>query len=290
MASQMTEAFTLSELAQILPLSRSTIQSLTRKGVLPSERHGRKTYISRASVEAFLQRCMLLLRPQQQPPQQPIDVAIDDLADARQQQRFVLERPLAGRMLTADATVVEISPQSARIQHDRPLRIGYEGRFSFEIPELQRVWVVRARIVWSRLFSDGYMSGITVIENEQAMHDAVACLERTGAIVPDTTSLQRKQEAHRRKQAARAAMKRVPPSDVTLAHEQAALIRATMESLRRDPVAAQRWYSRARYAVAQESVRRLLPVAGRERDEALAIWEALDRRVDLRAICRIIAA
>jgi excisionase family DNA binding protein len=288
MASSMTEAFTLSELAQILPLSRSTIQSLTRKGVLPAERHGRKTYISRASVEAFLQRCMQLLRPQQQP--QPIDVAIDDVADARQQQRFVLERPLAGRMLTADATVLDISEHGARIQHERPLRIGYEGRFSFEIPELRRVWVVRARIVWSRLSSDGYMSGIAVIENEQAMHDAVACLERTGAIVPDTTSLQRKQEAHRRKQAARAAMKRVPQTDVTQAQEQAALIRATMESLRRDPVAAQRWYSRARYAVAQESIRRLLPIAGRERDEALAIWEALDRRVDLRAICRIIAA
>jgi len=284
-----TEALTLSELAQILPLSRSTIQSLTRKGLLPAERRGRKTYVKRAAVEGFLQRCLQLLRPQQAQPE-PIDVAIDDVAEERQQQRFILTRPLAGRMLTADATIIDVSETGARIQHERPLRIGYAGRFSFEIPELQRVWVVRGRITWSRLSSNGYTSGVAVIENEQAMHDAIACLERIDALVPDTTSLQRKQDAHRRKEAARAAMKRVPQTDLTLAQEQAALIRSTLETLRRDPVAAQRWYSRARYAVAQEPVRRLMPVGGRERDEALAVWEALDRRVDLRAICRIIAA
>lgn len=281
----MTEAFTLSELARILPLSRATIQSLTRKGVLPAEQHGRKTYVSRAAIEAFLLRCIHQLAPQQTQPQD--DVVLEDVDDGRQRQRFTLDRPLAARMITTDATIIDLTEHGARIQHERPLRIGCEGRFSFEIAELKRVWVVRARITWSKLSSGGYMSGVAVIENEQAMHDAIACLERIGATVPDTTSLQRKREARRRKQASRAAMQHLPQTE---AARETLLIRTTMETLRRDPVAAQRWYSRARYALAQESVRRSLPADGRGRDEALAIWEALDRRVDLRAICRIVAA
>jgi hypothetical protein len=117
------------------------------------------------------------------------------------------------------------------------------------------------------------------------MRDAIACLERLDAVEPDRRSLQQKRETRRRKEASRAAMREIPRHDV----EQGDLIRTTMEQLRRDPVAAQRWYSRARYALAQESVRRLLPTRQRERDEALAIWEALSRQVDLRVVCRIVA-
>lgn len=280
----MTEAFTYSELAQILPLSRSAIQSLTRKGLLPAERRGRKTYISRASVEAFLQQCMTRMRPQADE-----DVVVDvDVDDARQHQRYVLQSPLAAKLTATDAKIIDLDERGARIRHERALRIGSEGRFSFELAALQRVWVVRARIVWSKLASGGYVSGLAVIENDHAMRDAIACLDRLGAIVRDDRSLQQKREMTRRKEAARAAMRSVPQSDVEQARQQAEVIRAAMEQLRRDPIAAQRWYSRARYALAQESVRRALPPGLRARDEALAIWEALDRRVDLRAVCRIV--
>lgn len=279
----MSEAFTYSELAEILPLSRATIQSLTRKGVLPAERRGRKTYISRASVEAFLQRCMTLVRPQQE---EVVDVVIDvDVDEARQHRRFLLKTPLAAKLTTTDAKIIDIDEHGVRICHERALRIGSEGRFSFELDGLQRVWVVRARVTWSKLASGGYVSGLVITENDQAMRDAIACLERLDAVEPDRTSLQQKRETRQRKDAARAAMRSVPRQDL----EQGDLIRATMEQLRRDPVAAQRWYSRAHYALAQESVRRLLPTRQRERDESLAIWEALDRRVDLRVVCRIVA-
>jgi hypothetical protein len=191
--------------------------------------------------------------------------------------------------VTTAADVLDISATGMRIHHERPLRIGSEGRLSFEIPGLQRIWVVRARIQWSRLSSGGYLSGVSITDHHDAMAEALACLERLNALEEERESMQHKRDAVQRKQAQRAAMRSAPHVDFAQAEEQAALIRATIEQLRRDPLAAQRWYSRARYALAQESIRRLLPSRGRERDEALAVWEALERRVDLRAVCRIVA-
>lgn len=286
----MPETYTFSELAQILPLSRSTITAMARKGELPAEREGRRVYIRRAAVEAFLQKCILSLRPRHEEPELEIEEEAEGVVDVRHRVRLIPNVVISARFLTAPARVLDIGEHGLRIHHGRALRIGSEGRLSFEIEGLQRIWVVRARIEWSRLSSDGYISGVSITENHEALTEAVACLERLNAVEPDRTSMARKREAQERKGAQREAMRRAPQPELVQAEEQAALIRATMEQLRRDPVAAQRWYSRARYAKASETVRRLLPPHVRERDEVLAIWEALNRRVDLRAVSRIVAS
>jgi len=285
------EAYTFSELAQILSLSRSTIQSLAKKGELPSERRGRHSYVTRSAVEAFLQRCMLSIRTTTEPKKVEVDVEevdVDSELDARGRQRLTPKLPMSARIGGTAATVLDLSDTGLRIHHDRALRIGSEGRLSFEIAGIPRVWVVRVKVEWSRLSAGGYISGIFATEHHDLLTEAIACLRRLDAIEPDCTSLQRKREATLRKEAERMAMRNAPKADIDQAQEQAALIRATMERLRCDPLSAQRWYSRARYALASESVRKLLPARHRERDEALAIWEALGRRVDLRAVCRIV--
>jgi hypothetical protein len=55
-----------------------------------------------------------------------------------------------------------------------------------------------------------------------------------------------------------------------------------------DPTEASRWYARARFAVADEEVRKAAPRGARERDEVLGVWEYLQRRIELKAVASVI--
>ena len=54
-----------------------------------------------------------------------------------------------------------------------------------------------------------------------------------------------------------------------------------------DPVEANRWYSRARFALADEEVRKNAPARGRDREEVLGIWEFLGRRLEIREVAGV---
>ena len=47
------------------------------------------------------------------------------------------------------------------------------------------------------------------------------------------------------------------------------------------------WYSRGRFALSDEHVREIAPQRGREREEALGVWEYLDRQVDLEKVAGV---
>ena len=69
--------------------------------------------------------------------------------------------------------------------------------------------------------------------------------------------------------------------------EVASIIRAH-RLLGSDPVEANRWYTRARFALADETVRKAAPNRARDREEVLGVWEYLDRRVDIRSISGVL--
>ena len=55
-----------------------------------------------------------------------------------------------------------------------------------------------------------------------------------------------------------------------------------------DPAEATRWYARARFAIADDEVRRAAPRGAREREEVVGVWEYLHRRIDLKAVAGVV--
>jgi hypothetical protein len=68
-----------------------------------------------------------------------------------------------------------------------------------------------------------------------------------------------------------------------------ALVTAAIERFANDPVEANRWYSRARFSLSDENVRRLAPPRPRDREEVLGIWEYLERQVDIGKIAGVMS-
>jgi hypothetical protein len=61
-----------------------------------------------------------------------------------------------------------------------------------------------------------------------------------------------------------------------------------MEKFAADPLEATRWYSRGRFALSDENVRRVAPQRPRDREEVLGLWEYLDRQVDIGKIAGVV--
>ncbi|GEM_PF-5135710 len=199
----MSETLTLAELSRILPLSRSAIQALTRTGELPAERKGRRIYVRREAVEAYLERCIDALRSRTRPAATDVATSIPVIneidGELRSGRRFLTRVEINARMVSTRARILDISEGGMRIHHARALHIGSEGKLSFEIFGLQRVWTVRGRIAWSHLASNGYISGVVIADESEIMADAIRSLQSVGAIEPDRESLKRKRESRMQK-------------------------------------------------------------------------------------------
>jgi hypothetical protein len=100
----------------------------------------------------------------------------------------------------------------------------------------------------------------------------------------DTQSLEKKRKVLAEKEKARqhlgfkiVGQKPRIPDDVIL------LVRQTRGRLQDNPAEAVKWYNRAKFSLDQSGVQI------HERDEVLAIWEYLERSVEIDIIARIIA-
>lgn len=65
------------------------------------------------------------------------------------------------------------------------------------------------------------------------------------------------------------------------------LVRHVRQQLRMNVEEATRWYNKAKFSDADPAVREIVDMALPFREEMLAIWEYLDRSIDLRLIVRI---
>jgi hypothetical protein len=73
-----------------------------------------------------------------------------------------------------------------------------------------------------------------------------------------------------------------------MAAEQVTLIQQTRKRLRADPIEAIKWYNRARYSLSDQDAR-VVEAFTRQgyREEVLAVWEVLERKIPLGMIARV---
>lgn len=202
----------------------------------------------------------------------------EEKPDQRRAARFVPLRQISGIFAEAKFTILQLSSTGLRIRHTEPLLPGDEAKLTFALLRTARSVVVRARVVWTSVGRIGEeqfsISGLRVIEHGERLEQAIEAMKAAHELQPERRSTARRAED------AVAMLREV--SD-----EEMALVTAALHKFAADPVEASRWYSRGRFALADENVRRIAPQRGREREEVLGVWEYLSRQVDLEKVAGV---
>lgn len=218
-----------------------------------------------------------------------------DVRDLRSSPRYVVRTCLSGTFGAADVEVCDISECGIQVRHNDSIRLGTAGRLTFSARGLEQRISLRGKIVWSHLAKTPrptgrhpFYSGIRLDPAEQQLaHAAIQDLIRIGLATPDVDSL----EAKRRRVMEKLASRRQGTAtrqlyQTELSSDQVLMINHARERLRHNPDEARKWYMRAKFAAAEDSTRaREAPMHYRE--DVLAVWEYLERSVDLLTIVKV---
>lgn len=209
-----------------------------------------------------------------------------NIEELRSSERYLVNERLTGSFGSASVTLIDVAEQGVQIEHTSPLRLATKGRLWFKRGDISVS--LHAFVVWSKLFGKQYRSGLRIDEAVSEFTAAIRTLAAHGIITRDDDSLNRKRQRIEQKQqekTAKATMKFVPvESDIT--PDQVLLIQHARERLRDNFDEAQKWYSRAYFALRDGTT----AVGGqvvKYPEEVLAVWEYLERSVPLPVIKRV---
>ncbi len=308
------------ELSEVLKLKPAVINALISSGALETKRREGRDMVAAADVERLFRDSLLHLYyaqaqravqakaaeaeevmeleppaevvPEPEIPSEMIPMLTrtsdehlmtrDELrSDLRLGARYIPRRQIGGTFRDVRFTIVQLSNEGLRIKHSEKLQPGDEARLSFAIQNPPQSFVMRARVVWTSIGQHGdepsfYVSGISIVANADSLIRAADLLRRNRELHLDEKDMRRR-------------MARNVPKPVSgLADDDVVAIIRAVRKFASDPAEATRWYSRARFAVTDEQVRRDAPRGAREREEVVGIWEYLHRRIDLKVVAGVV--
>jgi hypothetical protein len=296
----MSAHFSVAETAEILDLPPSIVDKLVRSGQLPSNGSGVpaeeiQSYLSQSFIRLFQaqakERDVVLPTPAAPAPA-PTDESETlitrsiaeyerdmrgDTPELRIAPRYVPRRQLGGTFRQTRFTLLQLSTTGLRIRHDEALRPGDVARLALALLRPGRTFAMQARVVWTSIAQRGdgpsfCISGLRVID-PAPLQEVIQHLREARDLEPDQG---------RRRAANPSALNGLTDEDV------ASIIRA-VRKFSADPVEAGRWYTRARFALADEDVKSAAPSRGRDREEVVGVWEYLDRRLDLGQVASVVS-
>jgi PilZ domain len=213
------------------------------------------------------------------PPPPPPPAPEELPPELRRAERYVPLRQIGGIFGETKFSILQMSTTGLRIRHQEPVMPGTEAKVSFALLKPARSVVVRARVVWTSLARSGEerfsISGLRILDHQERVARAIDLLKAAHELQPE-----------RRAHVRRATDGLVPMEEIS--DDEIALVTNAVQRFATDPVEAGRWYSRARFALSDENVRRAAPERPREREEVLGIWEYLDRQVEIPKIAGIV--
>lgn len=207
-----------------------------------------------------------------------LTIASAEAPELRRGDRYVPRRQLGGTFREVKLTVLQISSSGLRIRTQERLHPGEEARLSFAIQSPAKSFVMRAKVVWTSVAQRGdgptsHVSGIRVVANEDRLAEAIDMLRAARELILE--------EMPKRG-------RNLPLQVSGLADEDVVAIIRAVRKFASDPTEATRWYTRARFAMADPEVRNAAPRSARDREEVVGIWEYLQRRIDLRALAGVV--
>ena len=218
---------------------------------------------------------------------------IIDVKELRAAERFLLNEPLVGSFGISPIFVVDIGELGARIEHAQPLRLATTSRLWFKRGDA--AVSTQAIVMWSHLSKtpndEGkylYQSGLRLEDVPEDFASVLLSLVESGVARRDVESLERKRQRliERELEKTSKVTMKVLRTDADVSPDQMLLIQHARERLRLNPDEAVKWYNRAKFAISTDSAHlptELIP----HRDDVLAIWEYLERSVELSTIVRV---
>lgn len=201
----------------------------------------------------------------------------------------MLGEAIIGSFGSAAITVKDLSASGAQIEHAQPLRIGTKARLWFKRTDVTAS--AYGLSVWSRLSKTPdvngkylYRSGLRIEFGLEEFILAVQALIDRGVARPDIDSMDRKRQRLLDRQNEKKPLMKVIRSE-EVPSELVLLIEHTLTRLRSHPDEAQIWYNRARLAMTETGA--FAADSIRYREDALAVWEYLERSVELSMILRV---
>lgn len=203
----------------------------------------------------------------------------------RQEQRFRFVRELDATLGRVPLVLCSIAESGLGVRHRTAIRIGTTASLHVSLPEPFIDLQVGAVVVWSRLASPGeahpYHSGLRVPDPAGELERAVERLRAQALLLPDDAPIRRRRtDADALRPSAPLPPPRpkhppLPPSVVRLVNEARTRLQAS-------PTELARWRERGRVTLLEMG--EPLP----DRDDVLAVWQYLDRSLELATIARLL--
>jgi hypothetical protein len=214
-----------------------------------------------------------------------------DVLDSRGEERFVASHPIEGRFVRTDVTIWDLAESGLQMEPAEPLKIATKGLVGFRLDEM--TVTVPGIVIWSHLSETTdahgrllYRSGVRLEADIELFASAINRLAGSGRIRRDTASLERKRKKHvdrdqelRERPVIQMIHAATGPSpDVVL------LVQHARDRLRENANDAIKWYNRAKFSISEDSFSHV-----HHREEVLAVWEYLERSIDIQTILDIFA-
>lgn len=215
-----------------------------------------------------------------------------DVRELRAAERFATIEPLSATFAGYEITIVNLSTIGAQVEHGAPIRLGSVGRLIFRRGEVSIN--VQAFLIWSRLSSapdargNRYRSGLRIESGNVEFAIALHTLIKGGAArrEPDTLERKRRRLLERMADKKRSVLRMTATSGPDIPPDQMLLVQHARERLLAEPEEAKKWYHRAKYAITHGATTVEIESI-RSREEVLAVWEYLERSIDIPTIAQV---
>jgi hypothetical protein len=217
----------------------------------------------------------------------------DVVTNSRSEPRFVIDDPIPGYFGRVDVLVHDVSEGGMQIGHAEPLRPKLRARVGFRLGDFNVA--IDAVVMWCRLSTAAndkgkllYRSGLKLEDPLKRFSDVINRLAGMRRIRPDDESLDRKRQkiAERRTpKTENPMMKVIMPQRQGVPSDQLLLVQQARERLRASPSDAAAWLVRGRASMQTESGR-LQDLNLPHNEEVFAVWEYLERTIDLVMLAR----
>ncbi len=204
--------------------------------------------------------------------------------DLRVSPRYIPRRQINGILDDVKFTIVQLSKTGLRIRHTDEILPSADSKLTFALLNPARSFMMKGRVAWTSAATTEsgerkfYISGVRITEHVERLVNAIEILNAAHDLQPD-----------RRASAGRDAHPEddgLPVAGAT--DDEIALVIKAVHHFMSDPLDANRWYARGRFALSDAQVRRDAPRKPREREEVLGIWEYLERQLDMTKVGEIL--
>jgi hypothetical protein len=218
---------------------------------------------------------------------------MNEVQELRSAERYIAILPLPGSFGAASVSVRDLCEHGVQIEHPQPLRIGTRGRLWFKREGTGAA--VQAVVVWSHLSQvpsiDGkllYHSGVKIENGTSEYTAALQMLSLQGALRRDFGSLERKRQRllDRETEKSGRPVVMMLRAESEVPQEHALLVHHARERIRTNPDETRRLADRAKFVLAEGGAH-LNAGDLADREDVLAVWEYLERSVDLATVVRV---